>query len=177
MISNGPQSTPPNGIAAYVILPPNRSRTTATALPRKSLTRAGTCGINPRRRGRSVSSSIRSPMVSPGRNPLFIKLISAPVTSTTSAPCRRSRSARSAESARRSSISSCVKSHVNGENQTSRPASTARLEAISSRCGSPPVTRTALQCKSSWMICNSRLMTSMSNGSRLLTPLLMKPVS
>ena len=137
-------------------LPPKRSRTTATASPRKSLTRAGTSAISSRRRCGALSSSRRSPTVSPGRNPLFIRLSSAPVTKTTSAPRRRSRSARSAQSARSASISSAVRSQGNGENQTSRPASAAKVAASSSRSGSPPVMRTALQCRSSRMMRISR---------------------
>ena len=61
-----------------------------------------------------------------------------------------------------------VRSQVNGESQTSRPTSAAWLAASSSRSGSPPVTRTALQCRSSPMTCSSRPTTSGSNGSRVL---------
>lgn len=64
-----------------------------------------------------------------------------------------------------------------GMYQTSSPAAAAMPAAISSRCTSPPVTRTAVQCRSSRIICSSRVTTAVSNSSRLLAPLLMKPVS
>lgn len=106
------------------------------------------------------------------------RLSSAPVTNTTSAPRRRTPSARSAQSASTASTSSGVSSPVNGENHTSSPSSAADRAAASSRSGWPPVSRTAVQCNSSRMTRRSRATTSRSHGSCVVSPyLLMKPVS
>src|SRR5829696_2117537 len=75
-----------------------------------------------RRWGWPRSWSSRSWKVSPGRNPLVIRLSSAPATNTTSAPRRRSRSARSAQSANSDSSSPVVSSSGYGENQPLRVA-------------------------------------------------------
>ena len=139
--------------------------------------RARACGIIGRTRSGSAISASRSSSVSPGKNPLVNRLTSDPVRKTTSASFRRTRSARTAQSARRSSSASIVRPLVNGENQTSSPAAAACVAASSSRLGSPPVIRTALQCRSSRMTRISRCTSSASNGSCVLVPALRNPVS
>ena len=66
---------------------------------------------------------------------------------------------------------------MKGESQTSSPAAAAELAAVFNRSRSPPVIRTALQCRSSRMTRSSRATTSGSKGSWVLTPRLKKPVS
>lgn len=94
-----------------------------------------------------------------------------------SAPSRRSRSARSAQSTKYGSICSFVISQGNGENQTSRPTAAAYPAAVSIRSGSPPVMRTAVQCRSSAMTRISRSTTWGSKPGRELSPLGKVPVS
>ncbi|WP_322784974.1 hypothetical protein [Streptomyces griseolus] len=95
----------------------------------------------------------------------------------TSAPVRRSFSARSALSLRKDSSASGERPLVKGEYQTSSPASAAWRAAVSSRSGSPPVTRTASQRSSSRMTRISRRTAAGSNGSWVVVPAEAKPVS
>ena len=130
-----------------------------------------------RTRDGSAMSASRSASESPGSTPGRNRLSSAPVSITTSAPASRSPSACAAQSASSASSASSDTSFVNGQSHTASPASAERVAAIFNRSASPPVTRTAVQCRSSRMTRISRRTRSGSNGSCVLVPALKKPVS
>ena len=120
---------------------------------------------------------IRSAKVSPGTKPLPNRLSSQPATKTTSAPVFRSPSASPAHSASMVWLSAGDSSHGKGANHTSSPSAAASRPATSSRAGSPPEIRTAVQCRSRAMTRISRSTWAGSKTGRLRWPAGVNPVS
>ena len=159
MKSNGVQSTRSNGIAAYAIFPPNRSRTAATACPRKSLIRAGIAASElAQARGRRQQLDPVADGIA-GQEPLVeqAQLGAGDEDDLGSPPAQ----ALGPFGAVGEQVEHLVVGQVAGERREPDLQAGVGGEAGGDlqSLRSPPVTRTALQCRSSWMIRISRFTT------------------